>query len=247
VRESDEVGVPGARSVHRVALVLRALAAGDGEADGRRIAWIARRTGLTEPTTARLLRALAVEGFAERHADGRWALGGEIDALARLRSRVPGGFWDAADGAVRALVEDTGAVVTLWFETGGTWTCVRHVEGVLAGRIGPAAALGIAGGAAVEAAMACILAEPGSRVPADAEPFDGDLTAGRAVRAGGVVLVELAGAGVVDAGGREVARLLAARPRVDASDDALTAFAGRVRAAVRGLGQSRSPYSASLR
>ncbi|ALM50916.1 IclR family transcriptional regulator [Halomonas huangheensis] len=71
--------VAGAQSVSRTIQVLRAIANGTGR--GVTLAQITKHTGLTKPTTHRLLQALVAEGMVDRSENDGYFLGPECYAL----------------------------------------------------------------------------------------------------------------------------------------------------------------------
>src|SRR5688572_3055774 len=128
-------GVPGAQSLRRAAMILRAFV-GAPEA-GLHARDVAAVVGLNISTTDRMMRALCEERMLERFGPGRlYRIGPEIVILAELR----GGQTSVVDhyrpmmDRVAARTSDT---VFLWIRSGDYAVCVATVEGDFPVRILP--------------------------------------------------------------------------------------------------------------
>lgn len=117
---------PGTQVVHRVAQLLRAVAARE---EGSSVAELATTTGLTRPTVHRLLTGLATEGLVDRSADtGAWQLGPELYVLGAIAAhRYP--IRELAAPALRRLAEATGESAFLSARRGLETVCLARVEG----------------------------------------------------------------------------------------------------------------------
>jgi DNA-binding IclR family transcriptional regulator len=113
----SEVGV-----LDKVALVLGALG---GVAKSLPV--VAAETGIHRATAHRLLRALAVHGYATQTPGSAWALG---PACVELGRRASAGLplQDAAMGALRRLSELTGESTQLYVRDGDRRVCVAATE-----------------------------------------------------------------------------------------------------------------------
>lgn len=118
--------VEGAQVVARVAAVLRSVAAAP---DGCSTSQTATATGLTRPTTHRLLTSLLAEGYLDRdRVSGRWFLGPELylmGTVAAHRYDVTG----KARGIVTELAEITGESAFFSARRGLETICLLRVDG----------------------------------------------------------------------------------------------------------------------
>ncbi|QIM15421.1 IclR family transcriptional regulator [Leucobacter insecticola] len=118
---------PGTQVVGRVAAVLRSLST--TMPGGASTSDIARSTGLSRPTTHRLLSALGEHGFVDRDpASGRWLLGPEL----YLMGTVAAERYDITELArehVLALAEATGESAFLSARRGGETICLLRQDG----------------------------------------------------------------------------------------------------------------------
>lgn len=119
--------VRGAQLVARAATVLQAVAASSPQ--GCRTSEVTARTGLSRPTTHRLLISLSQVGYLDRdQGDGRWYLGPEIYVLgivAAARFEVTA----RARSAVSALSRATGESAFYSIVRGEDVTCLLRNEG----------------------------------------------------------------------------------------------------------------------
>ncbi|MEF2978406.1 IclR family transcriptional regulator [Subtercola sp. YIM 133946] len=119
--------VKGAQVVGRVGLIVRAVSA-DAKT-GITTAEVARRTGITRPTTHRLLTSLAAEGFLDHdNRTARWYLGPELYLLGALAAER----YDIADVAresVELLARETGESAFLSARRGDETVCLLREEG----------------------------------------------------------------------------------------------------------------------
>ncbi|MCC3273539.1 IclR family transcriptional regulator [Arthrobacter zhangbolii] len=118
--------LPGSQVVARVAAILRALSASPGGLPTRTVA---STTGLTRPTTYRLLRSLALEGYVDfDETRSRWVLGTELFVL----GTVAGARHDITELAiphVRRLAAVTGESAFLSIRRGDETVCLLREEG----------------------------------------------------------------------------------------------------------------------
>ncbi|PBB10004.1 IclR family transcriptional regulator [Kocuria sp. WRN011] len=115
----------GTQVVARVAAILQAVAA--SETAGSTAA-IALHTGLTRPTTHRLLTALADEGLVDRTENGNWALGPELHILGTVAAqRYPA--QELATPCLQRLSEATGESAFFSARRGNEVICLARVEG----------------------------------------------------------------------------------------------------------------------
>lgn len=117
---------PGTQVVHRVAQLLRAVAARE---EGATVAELATATGLTRPTVHRLLTGLSAEGLVDRSAGtGAWQLGPELYMLGAVAAhRYP--IRELAAPSLRRLAEATGESAFLSARRGLETVCLTRVEG----------------------------------------------------------------------------------------------------------------------
>jgi len=118
--------VRGAQLVSKIGRILQAVAQ---HPDGISAAAAAHATGLTRPTTHRLLTSLAAEGFVDHDASrGRWFLGPELyllGSLASARYDIP----DVARESVRLLARETGESAFFSARRGTETVCLLREEG----------------------------------------------------------------------------------------------------------------------
>jgi len=114
----------GAQAIRRALGVLRTLAT--SRETGLGLSELASRTGLTQPTAHRILKALVAEGVVERKArTRRYALGPEIQLLAMARSiRSP--LLAIAEPHIRRLADEIGDTVFLTIRTGHDTICIAR-------------------------------------------------------------------------------------------------------------------------
>ncbi len=123
--------VPGAQAISRAAAVLAVLGADGGTP--KRAVHVARIVGVSAPTAARLLAALAATGLAERAPESKlWRIGPEADALAAARGLLPARFWLEVEGALYRIVEAFGLSASFWLASGDERVCMRRIDGALA-------------------------------------------------------------------------------------------------------------------
>lgn len=116
----------GAQLVSRVGGILKAVAE---HRDGISAVAAAHATGLTRPTTHRLLSALAAEGFVDHDAGkGRWFLGPELYLLGSLAADRYD-ITDAARESVRLLARETGESAFFSARRGNETVCLLREEG----------------------------------------------------------------------------------------------------------------------
>lgn len=142
--------MPGAQSLQRAAMILRAFS-GAPEA-GWHARDVAARVGLNLSTTDRMMRALAHERLLERFGPDRlYRIGPEIRILADLR----GGHASVAEHyrpMMERIAARTSDTAFLWVRSGDEAVCVATVEGnfhirVLPAAVGNRRALGLGAGA----------------------------------------------------------------------------------------------------
>ena len=85
--QDEQRAVRGAQSVHRVALLLRAIAS--SQEAGSRLVHLARQTNLERPTIHRLLRGLIHEGLVDQDPSTVGAGIAVIDSLGAKRHEAP--------------------------------------------------------------------------------------------------------------------------------------------------------------
>ncbi|MCS5715960.1 IclR family transcriptional regulator [Herbiconiux sp. CPCC 205716] len=118
--------VRGAQLVSRVGRILKAVGEHPG---GLSTAAAAHATGLTRPTTHRLLTSLAIEGFVDHDsANGRWFLGPELYLLGSLAADRYD-ITDAARESVRLLARETGESAFFSARRGSETVCLLREEG----------------------------------------------------------------------------------------------------------------------
>ncbi|MDF2442115.1 MAG: hypothetical protein JWR01_318 [Subtercola sp.] len=118
--------VRGAQLVSRVSRLLKAVSE---HPDGLTAAAAAHATGLTRPTTYRLLASLAAEGFVDHDtARGRWFLGPELYLLGSLAADRYD-ITDAARDSVRRLAKETGESAFFSTRRGNETVCLLREEG----------------------------------------------------------------------------------------------------------------------
>ncbi|MCS5735692.1 IclR family transcriptional regulator [Herbiconiux sp. CPCC 203386] len=118
--------VRGAQLVSRVSRLLKAVSE---HPDGLTAAAAAHATGLTRPTTHRLLASLAAEGFVDHDvARGRWFLGPELYLLGSLAADRYD-ITDAARESVRLLARETGESAFFSARRGNETVCLLREEG----------------------------------------------------------------------------------------------------------------------
>lgn len=119
--------IPGTQVVARVAAVLRAV--GSATPRGLGTTAVATATGLSRPTTHRLLASLAAEGFLDHDGlTGRWVPGPELyllGAVAADRYDITA----VARPVVRALAEATGESAFLSARRGDETVCLLREDG----------------------------------------------------------------------------------------------------------------------
>lgn len=119
--------VKGAQSVSRASALLRMVTA--DEPEGTTIMSAMSRSGLTRPTTHRLLTALAAEGLVDQDArTGRWHPGPEL----YLMGVVAASRYDISDLAretLRAVAARTGESAFLSARRGDETVCLLSEEG----------------------------------------------------------------------------------------------------------------------
>lgn len=119
--------VQGAQAVSRAGLLLRTVSAGD--AKGLASSEVSARSGLTRPTTHRMLVALAREGLVDQDsASGRWFPGPELflmGAVAAARYDIS----DLAGETLRVLSARTGESAFLSARRGDETVCLLREEG----------------------------------------------------------------------------------------------------------------------
>lgn len=117
----------GAQVVGRVAAILRVVSGNMPRGMGT--TEVAITTGLTRPTTHRLLTSLAVEGFVDRdNRTGLWQLGPELyfmGVVAAERYDIS----DLARRSVRALAAETGESAFFSARRGDETVCLIREEG----------------------------------------------------------------------------------------------------------------------
>ena len=119
--------VQGAQVIRRVGRVLRVVS--EHAPGGVSTTEVAQQTGLTRPTTHRLLTSLAAEGFLDLdNSHGRWFLGPELylmGALAAERHNIS----DFAQSSVELLARETGESAFLSARQGYETICLLREEG----------------------------------------------------------------------------------------------------------------------
>jgi DNA-binding IclR family transcriptional regulator len=119
-------GVPGAQLVARVSRVLRAVSE---YPEGVSAAGVALSTGLTRPTTYRLLASLAAEGLLDHDvANGRWLLGPELYLLGSLAADRYD-VTEAARESLRTLARESGESAFFSARRGNETVCLIREEG----------------------------------------------------------------------------------------------------------------------
>ncbi|WP_152916285.1 IclR family transcriptional regulator [Arthrobacter sp. RIT-PI-e] len=116
----------GTQVVHRVALLLRAIAA---QEHGATVAGLAVTTGLTRPTVHRILLGLSAEGLVTRAVDGgTWQLGPELYVLGAIAAhRYP--IRELAGPSLTRLAETTGESAFLSARRDLETVCLARREG----------------------------------------------------------------------------------------------------------------------
>lgn len=118
--------VRGAQLVSKIGRILQAVAQ---HPDGISASAAAHATGLTRPTTHRLLASLAVEGLVDHDAvRGRWFLGPELYLLGTLAS-ARYDISDVARESVRLLARETGESAFFSARRGTETVCLLREEG----------------------------------------------------------------------------------------------------------------------
>lgn len=118
--------VRGAQLIARMGQVLKVVSE---YPDGITAAAVSQSTGLTRPTTHRLLASLAAEGFADHDAShGRWFLGPELYLLGSLAADRYD-ISDAARESVRLLARETGESAFFSARRGNETVCILREEG----------------------------------------------------------------------------------------------------------------------
>ena len=121
------MAIQGAQVVSRIGQVLRIVS--ESSPHGVSAASLARQSGLTRPTTHRLLVSLAAEGFVDFDDDLRtWMLGPELylmGSIAATRYDIT----EIAASSVRALARDTGESTFLSARRGDETVCLLREEG----------------------------------------------------------------------------------------------------------------------
>lgn len=127
IMNSSESPMQGAKLVRKVAAILRFVSSTMPE--GQATTNIANATGLSRPTTHRILTSLAAEGFVDHSAsEGRWHLGPEVylmGSVAAERYEVS----PAARESVRELAAATGESAFLSVRRGEETVCLVREEG----------------------------------------------------------------------------------------------------------------------
>ena len=117
----------GAQVVSRIAAVVRAVS--ENAASGISTAEVARHTGLTRPTTHRLLASLAAEGFLDHDTHtAKWYLGPELYLLGSLAAERYD-ITDIARDSVELLARETGESAFLSARRGNETICLLREEG----------------------------------------------------------------------------------------------------------------------
>jgi DNA-binding IclR family transcriptional regulator len=145
------------QSLSRTTAIMRALAS--ARSSRMRLTDIAHATGLSLPTTGRLLTALAAEGMVEAHDDGKiWRLGPELVYMGLSAARQHPLIRQASPH-VQELALETGDAAYLTVRSGDDTICVFRAVGsspaqAYTTHIGSRRPLGIgAGGLALLAAL----------------------------------------------------------------------------------------------
>jgi DNA-binding IclR family transcriptional regulator len=119
--------IQGGQVVSRIASILREL--GTSGAAGMRVTDLAIAVGLTRPTTYRLLRSLAAEGFVDHDAAAsRWMLGPELFVMGTIAA----GRYDVTGSAtpfVQRLAALTGESAFFSARRGDETVCLLREEG----------------------------------------------------------------------------------------------------------------------
>ncbi|RFA18147.1 IclR family transcriptional regulator [Subtercola boreus] len=119
--------VQGAQVVGRIGRIMRAV--GENAGSGIPTSEVARVTGLTRPTTHRLLNSLAAEGFLDHDSQtARWHLGPELFLLGSLASERYD-ITDLARESVELLARETGESAFLSARRGYETVCLLREEG----------------------------------------------------------------------------------------------------------------------
>ncbi|HHW51432.1 MAG TPA: helix-turn-helix domain-containing protein [Pseudoclavibacter sp.] len=114
----------GAQLIQRAAAVIRAVA--DDSEQPTSIAHLARVTDLSEPTTSRILSALADEGFVTRTPNGHWRLGPVWYPLALAEEREHGAFWGILRHTTDELSLSNNATALGWARAGRHAMCAAR-------------------------------------------------------------------------------------------------------------------------
>jgi DNA-binding IclR family transcriptional regulator len=119
--------VQGAQVVHRIAVLMRLV--GLSRERGADFGELAAASGLTKPTTHRLLSSLAAEGLLDHDPDtGRWHLGPELYIMGSFAaSRFP--IEQFAAASVQRLAAATGESAFLSMRRGDETVCLVREEG----------------------------------------------------------------------------------------------------------------------
>lgn len=124
-----EPGTGGAQSIHRALHIVRVLSA--APAQGMKLVSIAEASGLSYPTTYRILQALESEGIVERSPDSRrYVIGAEMVWLGlRAAQRFP--IVELATPFLDRIVRDIGDTVIMSVRSGNYSVCVERLNGRL--------------------------------------------------------------------------------------------------------------------
>lgn len=119
--------VQGAQVVGRIGRVLRVVS--ENAKDGITTAEVSRLTGLTRPTTHRLLASLTAEGFLDHdNRTARWHLGPELYLLGSIAAERYD-ITDLARDSVELLARETGESAFLSARRGYETICLLREEG----------------------------------------------------------------------------------------------------------------------
>lgn len=141
--------VSGAQAIERAIALLEAMA--DAPPQGARLKDLAEQVGITQPTAARMLKALVANGFVRHDPGSRgYALGLRLFSLAAAASRHSGLKRQARPWLLR-LAHETRANVFLMLREGADAVCTDRVDAgvvvhTVTGMIGGRVPLGIGPG-----------------------------------------------------------------------------------------------------
>ncbi len=125
--QDEQRAVRGAQSVHRVALLLRAIAS--SQEAGSRLVHLARQTNLERPTIHRLLRGLIHEGLVDQDPSTKHYRLGHLVFELGLAATPQFNLQQLCEPALMRIAERTGDTVFLSARSGNDAVCLDRKEG----------------------------------------------------------------------------------------------------------------------